>query len=312
MRLPATVVVALSPLGCGGEDPSDPERRRSATGTTKASQPASRPALCTRLRPRITGRVTTEEATELSGLALSRSQAGVLWTHNDSGDGPRVFAVAPTGRLLANITVAGAEHVDWEDIAIGPAPDGDDALYVGDIGDNEEARSAVVVYRAPEPRVMGKTPSTSVPAKRLTLRYPDNPHNAEALFVDPSSGAIVIVTKHPGGVGRVYVADRPATKATTTMRHAGRVSLGADAAVTAGDISANARAIVLRTRDRAFVWSRRRDESVASAMRRRPCRANAELFVEGKGEALALSPSGGAFYTVPEGDRPTLRRYAPD
>jgi hypothetical protein len=311
LSFPAAVVVALSPLGCGGEDSSDRERRRASTGTTAASEPATRPALCTRLRAHVTGRVTTEAATELSGLALSHSRAGVLWTHNDSGDRARVFAVAPNGRLLAGVTVAGVEHVDWEDIAMGPAPDGGDALYIGDIGDNDETRPAVVVYRAPEPRLLDSASSASVSAQRLTLRYPDSPHNAEALLVDPSSGALFIVTKEAGGFARVYAADHPSTNATTTMQRVGRVSLGAGEAVTAGDISANGRTIAIRTRDHAFVWSRRRDESIASAMRRRPCTASTDLFVEGKGEAFALTRSGRAFYTVTEGDEPALRRYAP-
>lgn len=311
LRLPAAVVVALLPLGCGRGDTSDPARGRASTHTPAASAPAPRPALCTRLRARVTGRITVATTTELSGLALSRSQARVLWTHNDSGDRPRVFAVAPNGRLLADITVTGAAHVDWEDIAIGPAPQAGDALYIGDIGDNQATRSTVAVYRAPEPRLASGAPSATAPAQRLTLRYPDSAHDAEALLVDPSSGALVIVTKDFGGIARVYIADHPSTDATTTMRRAATLSLGTGEAVTAGDVSANGRTIVLRTYDRAFVWSRRRGESLASAVQRRPCAARSDLLVEGQGEALALTRSGRAFYTVPEGVRPALRLYAP-
>ena len=32
--------------------------------------------------------------------------------------------------------MTGAMAVDWEDIALGPGPDGRDDLFVGDIGDN--------------------------------------------------------------------------------------------------------------------------------------------------------------------------------
>jgi hypothetical protein len=311
LRFPAAVVVALLPLACGRGDSLDPARGRASAEPTAVSQPAPRPTLCTRLRARVTGRVTTAAATELSGLALSHSQARVLWTLNDSGDHARVFAITPNGRLLADVTVTGAENVDWEDIAIGPASGAGDALYIGDIGDNSATRSAVVVYRAPEPRVGGGAPSATAPAQRLTLRYPDSAHDAEALLVDPSSGALVIVTKDFGGIARLYVADHPSTDATTTMRRAGRVSLGTGEAVTAGDVSANGRTIVLRTYDRAFAWSRRQGESLASAMRGRPCIARADLLVEGQGEALALTRRGRAFYTVPEGGRPALRRYAP-
>ena len=306
-RVSAALVAAVLPLGCDSGDSSDPARDRASSETAPTARPAPRATLCTRLRARPTGRVATAAATELSGLALSNSQAGVLWTHNDSGDRARLFAVAPDGRLLADVAVTGAEHLDWEDMAVGPG----DTLYVGDIGDNAAKRSTVVVYRVREPRLAGGAPAATAPAERLTLRYPDRPRDAEALLVDPSSGAVVIVTKSFGGVAGVYVVDDPGGNTTTTMRRAGRVSLGIGEAVTAGAVSADGRTIVLRTYDRAFVWPRRRGESLASALRRRPCAVRADLLAEGQGEALALSRDGRAFYTVPEGGRPALRRYAP-
>lgn len=310
-RVSAIVVAAVLPLGCDSGDSSDPARGRTSTETAPAARPAPRATLCTRLRARVTGRVAAAAATELSGLALSNSQARVLWTHNDSSDRARLFAVAPDGRLLAEVAVTGAENIDWEDIAVGPAPGAGDALYIGDIGDNVAARSAVVVYRVPEPRLAGGAPAATAPAESLTLRYPDGAQDAEALLVDPSSGALAIVTKSFGGLARVYVADDPAGNATTTMRRAGRVSLGIGEAVTAGAVSVDGRTIVLRTYDRAFVWPRRRGESLASALRRPPCAVRADLLAEGQGEALALSRDGREFYTVAEGRRPALRRYAP-
>jgi hypothetical protein len=253
--------------------------------------------------------VQSAEATELSGLALSHAQPRVLWTHNDSGDRPRVLAIAPSGRLLADVAVAGAEAFDWEDIAVGPAPGGGDALYLADIGDNEARRPQIVVYRVPEPAVTGGP--VTAPAARLVLRYPDRAHDAEALLVDPATGALVIVTKSFGGESGVYSATRPSASETTVLRRRGGLSLGVGGAVTAGDVSADGRTVVLRTYGQAYVWRRRSGESIAAALRRRPCSPRIDLFVEGQGEALALSAHGGAFFTVPEGPRPPIRRYAP-
>jgi hypothetical protein len=296
-------VVVLA--GCGGES------ARAPTATAPPARAVALPALCGRLRAAVTGRVTATAATELSGLVLSRTQPRVLWTHNDSGDHARVLAVTTTGRLLADVAVTGAENVDWEDIAIGPAPGRGDALYVADTGDNLARRREVVVYRVPEPRVGGGGPRASAPAARLALRYPTGAQDAEALLVDPSSGALVVVTKSFGGDAGVYVAARAAAGATTVLRRRGRLSLGFGEAVTAGDVSADGRTIVLRTYDRAFVWTRRGREPLATALRRRPCTAREHLLVEGQGEALALTRDGGAFYTVPEGPRPAIRRHAP-
>jgi hypothetical protein len=89
-----------------------------------------------------------------------------------------------------------------------------------------------------------------------------------------------------------------------------RIALGGGEAVTAGDISADGRTIALRSYFGTYVWKRKRGESIAAAMRRRPCDSGADLLDEGQGEALALTRDGAAFYTVPEGEEPIIRRYS--
>ena len=286
------LAAALFALGCGGGGDTKTAARHIAHG----------PPLCTRLHARVTGHVDAAAAIELSGLVLSRSHRGVLWTHNDSGDRARLLAISTTGRLLGELEVTGAENYDWEDIAMGPK----DRLYVGDIGDNLQQRTQIAVYR-----VAARSLSGTAPAERLTLRYPDGAHDAEALLVDPSSGALVIATKSLDGLSRLYAANHPAFGGFTRLRAAGRVRLGNALQVTAGDVSADGRTVVLRTYDRVFVWTRRHGESLVAALRRRPCTARADLLVEGQGESVALTPNGRAFYTVPEGRRPALRRWAP-
>ena len=227
----------------------------------------------------------------MSGLVLARS--GVFWAHNDSGDVPRLIALGRDGRLRGEVAVTGAEHVDWEAIAARGR-----TLYIGDIGDNFAQRPEVVVYRVPEP-----APGvTSVAAERIALRYPDGAHDAEALLVDPRTGSVAIVTKDFSGEARVYTG--------RTLRRVATLRLGVGQAITAGDISADGRVIALRSYDRAFTWTRRRGESLARALRRKPCVAATGMLAEGQGETLALSRDGRAFYTLPEGPNPSLRRYA--
>ena len=105
-----------------------------------------------------------------------------------------MFQLARDGRLLREVTLQGAEAVDWEDIAIRGR-----TLYVGDIGDNAAQRPDIAVYRfgaAGAPR--------AVRERKLALRYPDGAHDAEALLVDPRTGSLAIVTKDFGGVAGVY------------------------------------------------------------------------------------------------------------
>ncbi len=253
---------------------------------------------------RSTGRVTSPLATELSGLVVSPTRRDVLWSLNDSGNSPSLLAVTTAGRTVAEVAVGGAQNVDWEDIAAGPRG----SLLVGDIGDNLGQRASVVVYRVPEPDTAAASPSAAAVA-RYELRYPGGGRDAEALLYDRASATLVIVTKSFGGVSRVYLARRPSSHRVTTLRRGATIDLGSGGAVTAGDVSADGRTIVLRTYDSAFAWRRHSGESVAAALRRKPCTVKAGLIAEGQGEALGLTRDGRAFYTVPEGAEPALRRY---
>jgi hypothetical protein len=268
------------------------------------SGPAARPpALCGALRARVTGRVADPGANELSGLVRSRSQPGLLWSHDDSGAGPVLFGLRADGRVAARPTVTGAQAVDWEDIATGPAPDGRPLLYVGDIGDNAARRPSVDVYRVAEPRVGA---AATAPAARLRLRYPDGAHDAEALLVDPLRGDLVIVTKALGSARAYRASARLPAGSQTTLGRGPAVSLSL---VTAGDVSADGRIVVLRGYDRLAVWVRRGREPLTTTLRRTPCLSPTSLAAEGQGEAIALDRRGASFATVAEGSPAVLRRY---
>ncbi|HKR58234.1 MAG TPA: hypothetical protein VJS64_00770, partial [Pyrinomonadaceae bacterium] len=75
---------------------------------------------------------------ESSGIAASRNHPGIYWTHNDSGDGPFIYAFDIRGDSRGVWRVTGASAEDWEDMAAGPGPRaGTNYLYLGDIGDNK-------------------------------------------------------------------------------------------------------------------------------------------------------------------------------
>ncbi|HEX9727286.1 MAG TPA: hypothetical protein VGA37_02130 [Gemmatimonadales bacterium] len=149
---------------------------------------------------------------ESSGVAVSRRFRGILWTHDDSGGRPRIYAVDTTGMLVATFVVNGARARDWEDIALGRCPDDPTGwcLFIGDIGDNDERRTRVVVYviREPDPRGARDGDGT-VRARAVRVRYADGPHDAEALAVTPE-GDVVIITKGRQGTALRYDIGRSA------------------------------------------------------------------------------------------------------
>jgi hypothetical protein len=200
--------------------------------------------------------IKEKSITESSGLAASRTTPGAYWTHNDSGDGPFIYAFDTRGDSLGIFRVTGAQAVDWEDMAAGPGPQaGKSYLYLGDIGDNNEARDEVVVYRVLEPSLTAATrkltkarPASTEPAEAIRLKYPDGKHDAEALLVHPTTGNIYIVNKVPIANPVVYEATAPFTSGQlVTMRRLGEIRVPSifGGVVTGGSISPDGRRVAL-------------------------------------------------------------------
>ncbi|MGH7782776.1 MAG: hypothetical protein ACREO5_02890, partial [Candidatus Binatia bacterium] len=97
--------------------------------------------------PRVTGQIELKDITESSGIAASKCQPGVFWTHNDSGDDAYIFAINEKGDNLGTWRVANSENIDWEDIAEFRDPAGKCFIYIGEIGDNKIQRPVHAVYR---------------------------------------------------------------------------------------------------------------------------------------------------------------------
>lgn len=162
---------------------------------------------------------------ESSGIVASRSTPGMYWTHNDSGDGPFIYAFDTGGQRRGVWRVAGAQARDWEDIAAGPGPQsGTTYLYIGDIGNNSGNRSEIVVYRLPEPQVTSADaastkaqPRLTEPVEAIRLRYPHEKHDAKTLLVHPEMGTLYIVTKETFQNPEVYGAAPPFNLETPTI-----------------------------------------------------------------------------------------------
>ncbi len=208
----------------------------------------------------VLGTITDPGIGESSGLAASRRNPGLLWTHNDSGDEPLVYCLDLKAAPCGVWRVTGAAAWDWEDMAAGPGPrPGEHYLYLGDIGDNVDDRTEIIVYRIPEPAATAggaavptkEAPAASAPAEVLKLRFPDGPHNAEALAVHPTTGDVYVISKD-AQAARVYKAAAPldASK-VATMTQVGTIRLGTGTRgleqVTGADISPDGRRAAMST-----------------------------------------------------------------
>ncbi|GAA0698805.1 WD40 repeat domain-containing protein [Kitasatospora atroaurantiaca] len=178
--------------------------------------------------------------TESSGLAASSAHPGVYWTHNDSDDGPYVYAVDSQGRTVATVTLRGVKPRDVEAIALGP----DRQLYLADIGDNfDGAWPEVWIYRFDEPEQLR---DQTVDAVRYRVRYEDGPRNAEAVMVHPVTGRVYIASKREKGGGLYQGPETLSESGTNTFRKIAEVPW-----VTDGAFSPDGSRLVLR----GYFWA---------------------------------------------------------
>jgi hypothetical protein len=263
--------------------------------------------------PTLLAHLSDARITESSGLICSRRTPGVLWTHNDSGDGPYLFAIDRHGRTLARFTVPNAKNNDWEDIAWGLDARGKPEIYVGDIGDNDRNRNDTAVYRLPEPAVdvhKFMQEKTTAPPEWFPYRYPDGHHDAETLLVDPRTKEVYVVAKEWSGITGVYVFPMPLTpgreitlKRVGTIRFAGRFLSGGlakyEVLATGGDISPDGRKLVIRTYLMAYEWNIAPGQSVAEAIKGRP--REIVLPLTRQGESICYRPDGKTMLMTSEG-----------
>ena len=253
---------------------------------------------------------------EASGLVESRKTPGVLWLHNDSGDSPRLFAAKTSGVDLGTYSFAGADAIDWEDIAIGPGPtSGESYLYIGDMGDNRSVRPNIQIYRVAEPAVdpaAGPKTVTLSGVEKFVLVYPDGAHNAETLMVDPKTSDVFIVTKVSSGISFIFRAAAPLSNAgPITLEKVGSLDFGtaplSGPATTGGEIAAAGDWIGIRTYPAAFLWRRTAGMTVADALAGQPCVI--PMHSEPQGEALGFAADGKGYYSTSEGANQPLYFY---
>jgi hypothetical protein len=247
------------------------------------------------------GEVQVDGLVEASGLAVSRIDETVLWSHNDSRDAATLYAFDTSGTALGAFGLPNAFAFDWEDMAAGPGPDGTGAfLYVGDIGDNFSIRDGkITVYRVPDsdPRTMESEFDEVV---ALAYRYPDAVYNAEALFIDPVEPALYVVTKD---AKEAVVFKGPITPIGGEIELEMVTTLFLDAEVSGADISWNGDVIAFRGYRSVWMWERPDGSSVADALAGEPCSAPAPDELQG--EAIAFDRAL-SYWTISEGVAPGL------
>jgi len=251
------------------------------------------------------GKLANPLLEEVSGLVASQRYPNRLYVQTDSGGEAAVFVLDTLGNELGRLDLSGLKNRDWEDIAIGPGPNGSSYIYVAEIGDNEAKYEEIYLYRFTEPEQLQAIPSDAI--DQVRLQYPGGSKDAETLLADPISGTLFLVSKREPKNALYQVPATAFEKGSGTLEKVHDFDFNSSVG---GDISKDGSQILIKTYLAVFYWKRTDKQSLVEALKAEPMRL--PYVPEPQGEAIGFNFKGDAYFTLSEkrnGVTPTLYRY---
>lgn len=224
---------------------------------------------------------------EVSGIADSKRNPGFLWAHEDGGNPPVLYLIRHDGLIAKEIYLHNIANRDWEDMVLVR-----DTVYIGEIGDNNEVHSECTIYKFPEPAAATDTVRNIT---AIRFRYEDGPRDAEAFLVDPSDGAIYLITKRDVPA-RIYKLTPPFNG--NTVHVARQVGNFFSPGIVSAALSPDGREIIAKTYLAVAHYQLSEGETLAAAL--------GKVFqpvpyqVEPQGEAVCFSADNRGYFTLSE------------
>jgi hypothetical protein len=243
--------------------------------------------------------ITDPRLNEISGMVRQANGFVVVDDGSDLASHRQIFYLDDRCRVTRTVQYPYRPR-DTEDLAL--ARDG--TLWVADIGDNNETRSTVALWRLAS--------GASAPVL-YRLRYPDHAHDAEALVL-AGDGTPVIVTKDAGEAVLYQPASALRAGGTVPLRRVGVFDLPSSGTsnpfsfvghmvVTGGANSPDGTRVVLRTYSDAFEFQVTGGDVVQAITTGTP--QVVPLPDEPQGESITYDRDGMSLLTVSEQDGPT-------
>ncbi len=197
---------------------------------------------------------------EASAVAVSKV-SDLIWVAEDSGNKNKIYGLDADGKITHSVTLENAKNVDWEDLTV----DEEGNLYVGDFGNNDNARKDLCIYKINAGDLKNET---AVSPSKIEFYYPEQkqfPPKKSELFYDAESffiykGNFYIFTKNrsKGFDGTVMLYKVPNQSGNHKAQLLGKFKACDNyhkCAITSADISPDGKKIALLSSSKVWILS---------------------------------------------------------
>jgi hypothetical protein len=251
------------------------------------------------------------EIDEASGMVASLRNPEHYWVINDSKDLNRMFLVSQAGQGKAEFTLLGLENRDWEAMGRWQNKTGQTYLYVADIGDNLAQNASYQVHRFLEPSLKLTDPLRRVIKHTQSLEFtlPDGSRDMECMLIDQVTGDLYFISKREDQK-RLYrlPAEAFASMGVQKAQFMYELNFSTPTSdlsllkqlyfITDGNVASSNEEIIVRNYLEIYYWKKKKHESIADALRRKP--RIVPSILEPQGEALAFDGKNQGYATISE------------
>lgn len=245
-----------------------------------------------------------------SGLVTGRNNLGYVYicqgkgfrTWHPQDNPPEIYIYNDIGEYKGKMIIKGAENFDWQDIAIGSPPnDNKNYIYIGDIGDKENNRESLKIYRFEEPVISQKNDFFEIEISNFDIiefTLPEHgARDCETLMFDPKTGDLIVMAKMQAFVYRLSYPQ--STNAITEAVYKGHHRLRRE--IKAGDISPCGNLIMIKDVGEIFQWEKPENMCVIETMFTIP--ATISIYAnEPEGGALGWKHDSSGYFSITDTD----------
>jgi hypothetical protein len=230
---------------------------------------------------------------EASGIADGFARPNSLWVIQDSQQPTELYLLDHEGKHLKKVFIKNVTNRDWEELAVATGPvGGKNYVYIAETGDNDLKYADYAIYRLEEPSF---TTDTVTQVDKISFKYPDGAHDAEAMFVDHGSMDIYIITKRDAK-SRVYRLAYPqSTSAMNTALYVGELPF---TGVVGASLHGTGQQLLVKTYTNIYYF--KNDYSLPVRRLLEQPYISLKYQQEPQGEAICFSNDDKGFFTLSE------------